>query len=188
MPRDGWIAKVGFNEALGLTSTKRTNGRLMGSVTKYIPVLKKSTLLVGAKGGLEVHGHDMPEVMAFRLGGPYTIRGYKMNGVGSGESFIMASTELQTPLPFTDRCKFDIIKNLRFAFFVDAGRVFEPTLTSTLYDRPLSAISVGVGLRVNIPGMHTISVDYGLPLTNTGRYSSQHGYFTFGTGGLYDSY
>ena len=188
MPRDGWLAKIGFNESLGLTSTKRTNGRLMGSVTKYIPILKKSTLLVGAKGGLKVHGNNMPEVMAFRLGGPYTIRGFKMNGVGTGESFVMASTELQTPLPFTDRCKFDIIKNLRFAFFVDAGKVFDPTLSSTLYDRPLSAITVGAGLRINIPGMHTITVDYGLPLTHTGKYSSQKGYFTFGTGGLYDSY
>lgn len=188
MPREGLVAKANFIEALGLTSTKRTNGRLMGSITKYIPVAKKSTLLVGAKGGLKVHGKNMPEVMAFRLGGPYTIRGFKMNGVGSGESFIMASTELQTPIPFMDKIKYDFFKNLRFAFFVDAGRVFDPTITSTLYDRPLSAITAGVGLRINIPGMSTITVDYGLPLTNTGHYSSQHGYFTFGTGGLYDSY
>ena len=188
MPREGWIANANFIESLGVSSTRRTNGRLIGGVTRYIPIAQKSTLLVGAKGGLKIHGNDMPEVMAFRLGGPYTIRGFRMNGVGSGETFAMASTELQTPLPFLDRCKYDIFKNLRFAFFADAGRVFEPTLTSTLYDRPLSAITMGVGLRINIPGMSTIAIDYGIPLTNTGRYSSQKGYFTFGTGGLYDSY
>lgn len=188
MPREGLIAKANFVESLGLTSTKRTNGRLLGSITKYIPIAKKSTLLVGAKGGLKVHGNNMPEVMAFRLGGPYTIRGFRMNGVGSGESFVMASTELQTPIPFMDKIKYDFFKNLRFAFFVDAGRVFDPTITSTLFDRPLSAITVGAGLRINIPGMSTITVDYGVPLTHTGQYSSKHGYFTFGTGGLYDSY
>ncbi len=188
MPREGLEAKANFMEAIGLNSTKRSNGRLIGAVNKYIPFAKKSTLLIGAKGGVKVHGHDMPEVMAFRLGGPYTIRGFKMNGVGTGESFIMATGEIQTPIPLLDRCKYDVIKNLRFAFFMDAGRIFDPTITSKLYDRPLSAITMGVGLRIHIPGMNTISVDYGLPLTHTGRYASNHGYFTFGTGGLYDSY
>lgn len=188
MPRKGLIAKANFIESLCVNSTKRTNGRAVGSVTQYIPIAEKSTLLIGAKGGIKVHGSDMPEFMAFRLGGPYTIRGFKMNGVGTGESFIMGSAELQTPIPFMDRIKYDFFKNLRFAFFVDAGRVFEPTISSTLYDRPLNAISIGAGLRINIPGMSTISIDYGLPLTHTGKYSSKHGYFTFGTGGLYDSY
>jgi len=188
MPREGLIAKANFVESFGITDTKRTNGRFIGSITKYIPIAQKSTLLIGAKGGVKVHGKDMPEVMAFRLGGPYTVRGFKMNGVGTGESFAMASAELQTPIPYMDRLKYNFFKNLRFAFFVDAGKVFDPTISSTLFDRPLSAITAGVGLRINIPGMSTISIDYGLPLTNTGKYSSQHGYFTFGTGGLYDSY
>jgi len=29
-----------------------------------------------------------------------------------------------------------------------------------------------------------MSIDYGLPLINPGNYGSEHGYFTFGTGGL----
>ena len=188
MPREGLIAKANFIESFSLSNSRHTNGKLIGSITKYIPIAKKSTLLISAKGGYKVHGESMPEVMAFRLGGPYTIRGFRMNGVGSGESFVMASTELQTPIPFMDKVKYDFFKNLRFAFFVDAGKVFEPTITSTLYDRPLSAVTAGVGLRINIPGMSTITVDYGIPFTHTGRYNSKHGYFTFGTGGLYDSY
>ena len=43
--------------------------------------------------GVKVHGDNMPEVMAYRLGGPYTISGFRMNGVGSGESFVMGSAE-----------------------------------------------------------------------------------------------
>lgn len=188
MPRDGLIAKASFMESIGVDNIHNSSGRLAGSLTKYIPVFEKSTLIIGAKGGIKVHGDDMPEVMAFRLGGPYTIRGFRMSGVGSGDSFLMGSVELQTPIPFMDRFKYEVLKNLRFAFFMDAGKIWDPTITSTLYDRPCSAITAGVGLRVNIKGMGPIAVDFGLPLTNVGHYNKQHGYFTFGTGGLYDSY
>lgn len=187
MPRDGIIAKASFMEAFSPASIKRTNGRLVGGITKYTPVFKDSTLAIGAKGGIKVHGDEMPEVMAFRLGGPYTVRGFKMNGVGSGEAFLMGSAELQTPIPFFDKFKYDVLKNMRFAFFVDAGRVFDPTITSTLFDRPMSAITAGVGLRVYIPGMGPISIDYGVPFTNPGKYGSKGGCFTFGTGGIYDN-
>ena len=131
---------------------------------------------------------EMPEVMAYRLGGPYSIRGFKMSGVGTGNAYAMASAELATPIPFIDKLKINFLDNIRFTMFVDAGKIFDPTITSKLYDRPNSAISAGVGLRVNIPGMGPISVDYGLPLTHVGKYNSKHGYFTFGTSGMYDSY
>ena len=182
------MARASFVESLAVDNIKQTNGRLQGSVTKYIPVFKKSTVLIGAKGGIKVHGKEMPEVMAFRLGGPYSIRGFRMSGVGTGDAYLMGSTELQTPIPFMDRFKYDVLKNLRFAFFIDAGKMWDPTITSKLYDRPNSAITIGVGLRVNIPVLGPISVDYGLPLTHVGEYNSKNGYFTFGTGGLYDSY
>ena len=188
MPRDGLVAQANFIESLCVGNIRNTSGRLAGNVTKYIPVFEKSTLTIDARGGIKVHGDDMPEVMAFRLGGPYSIRGFRMNGVGSGNSFLMGSVELQTPIPLMDRFKYDVLKNLRFAFFVDAGKIWDTTITSQLYDRPNAAITAGVGLRINIPGLGPIAIDYGLPLTNVGKYNKQHGYFTFGTGGLYDSY
>ena len=133
---------------------------------------------------MKIHGDDMPEIMAYRLGGPYSIRGFRMHGVGSGESFVMGSAELATPLPWSDKLKWDFIKKMRLTFFVDAGKVFDPTISNVLYDRPLHAITAGVGLRLYIPGMGPISVDYGLPLLNPGNSGSEHGYFTFGTGGM----
>ena len=181
-PRNGIIAQAKFLEAIGIEDFKQTNGRIMGSVSKYFPVGEKSSFSLTAKGGIKVHGDEMPEVMAFRLGGPYTIRGFKMNGVGTGDSFIMGSAELATPVPFVDRLKWDFIKTLRITFFVDAGKVYDPTIASVLYDRPLGAISAGVGLRIYIPNVGPISVDYGIPLTNPGDYGSKNGYFTFGTG------
>lgn len=187
MPRNGMIAKASFNEAVGISRIKNTNGRLAGKITKYIPLFKKSSLALTARAGLKVHGDNMPEVMAFGLGGPYTIRGFRMNGVGTGNSFVMGSAEIQTPIPFFDRFKYDILKNMRFAVFADAGKVFSPTISAKLYDRPLSAISAGIGLRIYIPGVGPISIDYAVPFTHVGAYNHRGGYFTFGTSGLYDN-
>jgi hypothetical protein len=33
-----------------------------------------------------------------------------------------------------------------------------------------------------------MSIDYGLPITNPGKNGSEHGYFTFGSGGLNGMY
>ncbi len=188
IPREGVVAQARFTESLGISDFNHTNGRLSGAVTRFLPVFKKSSLALTAKAGVKVHGEDMPEVMAYRLGGPYSIRGYRMNGVGSGDSFLMGSAELATPLPFTDKLKWDFIKKMRLTFFVDAGKVFDPTITSTLYDRPLHAITAGIGLRMYIPGIGPMSIDYGIPITNPGHNGSEHGYFTFGAGGMNGMY
>ena len=184
LPREGIIAQAQFNEAIGISNFKHTTGRLNGAVTRFYPVFKKSTVSLTGKAGIKVHGDHMPEIMAYRLGGPYSIRGFRMHGVGAGESFVMGSAEFATPLPLSDRLKWDFIKKMRLTFFVDAGEVFNPTISNVLYDRPLHAITAGIGLRVNIPGIGPMSIDYGLPLINPGSYGSEHGYFTFGAGGL----
>ena len=183
-PRHGVLASIRYEEAFGLDKFGQTTGRLTGMAKKYYPVGKKSSLTLIGRGGLKVHGDNMPEVMAYRLGGPYTIRGYRVNGVGTGTSFIMGTAELATPIPFVDRLKVNFLKNLRITFWVDAGSVFNPTISSTLYDRPLHAITAGVGLKINMPGMGPLSLDYGIPLTNSGPNGSKHGYFTFGAGDM----
>ncbi len=184
IPREGILAQAQFNEAIGVSDFNHTNGRLSGSVTRFFPVFKKSSISLTGRAGIKVHGDDMPEIMAYRLGGPYSIRGFRMNGVGAGDSFLMGSAELATPLPWVDRLKWDFVKKMRLTFFVDAGKVFDPVSSNILYDRPLHAISAGVGLRMYIPGIGPMSIDYGLPLINPGNYGSENGYFTFGTGGL----
>ena len=183
-PRHGALASVRFEEAFGLDGFAKTNGRLTGMAKRFIPIAKKSSLTFTGRAGLKVHGSQMPEVMAYRLGGPYTDRGYKVNGVGTGTSFIMGSAELATPIPFVDRLKVNFLQNLRLTFWVDAGRVFNPTISSTLYDRPLQAITAGFGLKINMPGIGPLSVDYGFPITNPGPNGSPHGYFTFGVGDM----
>ena len=183
-PRHGALASVRYEEAFGLDGFGKTNGRLTGMAKRYVPIAKKSSLTFTGRGGIKIHGSNMPEVMAYRLGGPYTIRGYKVNGVGTGTSFIMGSAELATPIPFVDRLKVGFLQNLRITFWVDAGAVFNPTIASTLYDRPLRAITAGVGLKINMPGVGPLSIDYGFPLTNCGPNGNKNGYFTFGAGDM----
>ena len=182
--RKGTMASIRFDEELGIIDFDKTHGKLTGMVKQYIPVGKKSSLSFTAKGGGKIHGDNMPEVMAYRLGGPYTIRGFKMSGVGTGDAFIMGSAEFATPIPFLDRTRINFLNNLRFTVWADAGKIFNPSVTDQIYDRPLYAVSAGIGLKLYIPGMGPLSIDYGIPLTNPGDNGSRSGYFTFGVGDI----
>ena len=181
-PRNGVLANLRLDEALDLDGFDNTYGKLTGSIKKYVPIGKKSSLSFLARAGGKLNG-DMPEVMAYRLGGPYSIRGFRMSGVGTGDSFVMGSMELATPIPFMDKLKVQFLDNVRMTFFVDAGKIFNPTISDVIYDRPMQAITSGVGLKVYIPGMGPLSIDYGVPIVNPGD-SGSKGYFTFGVGDM----
>ena len=183
--RRGTMASLRFDEEIGLDGFEKTHGKLTGMIKQYVPVGRKSSLSFTAKGGGKIHGDEMPDVMAYRLGGPYTIRGFKMSGVGTGDAFVMGSAEFATPIPFVDRIqKIKFLNNIRFTIFVDAGKIFNNTISDTLYDRPGYAITAGVGLKLYIPGMGPLAIDYGIPLTNPGSNGNKNGYFTFGVGDL----
>lgn len=107
-----------------------------------------------------------------------------MSGVGTGNAFVMGSAEFATPIPFMDRTRIAFLNNLRFTVWMDAGKVFDGTVSDTIYDRPMYAVSAGVGLKVFIPGMGPLSIDYGFPLTHSGKNGPDNGYFTFGVGDL----
>ncbi len=186
--RKGTLASLRFSEDIGLIDFDKTHGKLQGMVKQYIPVGKKSSFSVMAKAGGKIHGDNMPDVMAYRLGGPYTVRGFKMSGVGTGDAFIMGSAEFATPIPFLDRTRLakrvKFLDNVRLTAWMDAGKIFDSTLADTLYDRPGYAVSAGVGIKLYIPGMGPLSIDYGIPLTNPGENGNKNGYFTFGVGDL----
>jgi outer membrane protein assembly factor BamA len=181
-PRNGVIVNARFDEALDVTGFENSYGKLTGSIKKYVPIGKKSSLSFLAKAGGKTWG-EMPEVMAYRLGGPYSIRGYRMSGVGTGNAFFMGSAELATPIPFADRLKVKFLDNVRMTFFLDGGQIYNKNASDIIYDRPMQAVSAGVGLKVYVPGVGPLSVDYGIPITNPGATGSS-GYFTFGVGDM----
>ncbi|MCR5260991.1 MAG: BamA/TamA family outer membrane protein [Candidatus Gastranaerophilales bacterium] len=183
-PRDGLVANIRFTENLGLNDFGSTHGTLTGGVRKYIPVMTKSALSITARAGGTIHG-DIPEVMAFRLGGPYSVRGYKMSSIGTGNSYVMGSVELTTPLFFLDRIKkLKFLDNVKFAVFADAGKLFNTTVSDVIYNRPGYGVAIGAGIKVYVPGVGPLSIDYGYPLTNVGDGNSK-GAFTFGIGDLF---
>ena len=184
MPREGVFANVRFEEHLALDGFENTFGKLSGGIKKYYPVAKKSSVSLAFRAGGKIHG-DMPEVMAYRLGGPYTVRGFRMSGIGTGSGFMMGQAEFQTPIPFVDRIsQAKFLDNIRLAAWVDAGEIYGSTVTNTIYNRPLHAITAGVGLRVFVPGMGPLSIDWGYPLTGVPDGTSK-GAFTFGVGEFY---
>lgn len=182
-PRNGVLANLIFNESLNVSDFNNSFGKLTGSVKRYVPIGKKSSLSFMARGGDKLWG-NMPEVMQYRLGGPYSIRGYQMSAVGTGDGFLMGSVELATPIPLLDRLKVSFLDNVRMTFFVDAGKMFGGNVSDIIYDRPMQAITAGVGLKVYVPGVGPLSIDYGIPLTNPGASGSRNGYFTFGVGDM----
>ena len=184
LPRKGVFANVRFDEMVAVDEFDNTFGKVSAGIKKYYPVAKKSSFSVAFRAGGKVHG-DMPEVMAYRLGGPYTVRGFRMSGIGTGSGFMMGQAEFQTPIPFIDRltdAKF--LDNIRIATWVDAGQIYGSTVTNTIYNRPLHAITAGVGVRVCVPGVGPLSIDWGYPLTGVPDGTSK-GAFTFGVGEFY---
>ena len=184
-PRHGSIANIRLDQSFGILDFEKTHARATATIKKYFPLMKKSSISLMARGGGKIYGSEMPEVFGYRLGGPYTIRGFKMSEVGTGEAFMMASAEVQTPFLFFDRIeKLPFLKNIKLAFFMDAGQVFNSYATDSIYNRPLKAITAGIGARIFIPGLGPLNVDWGVPLTNVGE-GNKRGAFTFSIGDMY---
>ena len=181
-PRHGVVARISLEEALSIAGAG-SYGKLEGVIKKFIPAGRKSSIVLTARAGGNLNG-NIPEFAMYNLGGPYTIRGFNISEVGTGDGFMMGSVEYRTPIPFIDRLTSNsFINNIRLAAFVDAGKIFNQSLGDELYDRPGYAITAGAGIRIFIPGLGPINLDYGFPLTNTAG-SRSNGFFTFGMGDM----
>jgi len=181
---DGWYASANFREYFAISGSSETFGKTKISARKFFPLGKKSTFTLAGKVGTKVIG-SIPEFEAFRLGGPYTIRGFREGDVGIGEGFVMASAEFRTPVPLLDKfLSYKILKDLRLAFFFDAGTLFNETITNNLYNYPGNALSIGAGVIAPLPYLGPIRFDYGYPLTSVGV-GNKRGRFTFGIGDRY---
>ena len=181
--RHGVLARATLEENIGIGT--KSFGKLHGSLKRFIPLGKKSSVVLTARAGGKIHG-TMPEFANYSLGGPYTIRGFNISEVGVGDGYMLGSAEVRVPIPFIDRLTSNtFLNNLRIAGFVDAGTLFNRSIGSKVYDKPGHAISAGVGLRIFIPGLGPINLDYGIPLTNTHAVNRKGGFFTFGMGEMY---
>lgn len=119
--------------------------------------------LLGQAGVVDSYGDsDRTHIWdRFFLGGAYTLRGYKYRHVGprdsldepmGGNTFWMASAEYSIP----------IIERVRIAAFYDIGVVNEDA-----YDFDVSGVAddAGIGLRIDIPQMGPMRLDYAFPIS-----------------------
>lgn len=141
------------------------------NISKFIPIGKDNTLAMNVQGGTGVGG--MPQFSQYRLGGWNGIRGYRMfSDLGTGTGMLMATAELRMKIPMPKMSPSSkagavvnaVQKNTKFVLFADAGGVGGGGIFNSLYARSAMGASVGVGLRMNLPYVGPIRIDYGLPL------------------------
>ena len=156
----------------------------------YFPGLMKGDVIeivgrVGIAGSIS--GGDVPFYDAYYLGGIYSLRGYKFRNVSprdppaygvtvnepiGGDSVWFSSAEYSIPIVEKEGGV-----GVRVAAFYDVGAVGTGTTTfSTVFDD-----DVGLGLRINIPHMGPLRLDYGIPITHD-QYNSGAGQFQFSAG------
>ncbi|HPU75164.1 MAG TPA: BamA/TamA family outer membrane protein [Bacillota bacterium] len=102
----------------------------------------------------------LPEQERFRLGGAETVRGYKYGDM-QGDRMALANAEY----------RFRITKGLQGVVFCDAGQAWNAEDAFTLQN---TKIGYGVGVRVSVPVLGLIRIDYGIA---EGRGQA---YFSFG--------
>ncbi|MBI4533330.1 MAG: BamA/TamA family outer membrane protein [Candidatus Melainabacteria bacterium] len=167
-PTKGTLAKLTASPSLGLTGGGFA--KLGASVSKYVPVSKDATLAFGVQGGTSLG--PMPQFAQYRLGGWNGVRGYRaFSDLGSGSSMLMASAEMRFKLPIagagSSAIATAIQKNVKGTFFVDAGQVTGNSLVNSFFQRSTLGASVGLGLRIRVPMVGMVRLDYGLPLVSS---------------------
>ncbi len=160
----------------------------------YFPGLFKGHVIeAGGRAGIadSLQGGDVPFYDRYYLGGMYSMRGYQFRDVGprdpnlgnlsypymanepiGGDNYWFGSVEYSLPIFEKEGGV-----ALRFALFYDIGAVGSSpyTFQSSYSD------NWGVGLRLNIPHLGPLRLDYGIPITHD-QYNSGNGQFQFGVG------
>ena len=152
---------------------------------------KGHVIQVGGRGGVtdSLEGGDVPFYDRYYLGGMYSLRGFKYRNISPREPFdptapyvptepIGGNTSwfgsLEYSVPIFEK---DGGVGLRFALFYDIGAVDPASYSfSTSYSD-----NWGLGMRLNIPHLGPLRLDYGIPISHD-QYNSSSGQFQFNVG------
>ncbi len=177
-PSQGWLNTVNTRFALGIQNNSYAT--VTANLRRYLRVTDSVTLAVNAQGGSAMAG-NVPDFNRFQLGGPYTVRGFQMSGIGIGEDYALGSAELRARIPYLKRFKkmpfYDMVQ---LALFTDAGVLSRESQTNSIFHRPGYGASVGGGIRMNIPAVGPLRIDWATPITGGSSYQTMH--FNFGVG------
>jgi outer membrane protein insertion porin family len=179
-PTRGMLARVTASPSVGLGGAFMKAGV---NVSNYIPITKETVFATNFQAGTSMG--NVPGFAQYSLGGFNGIRGYRQfSDLGLGSNMLMARAELRhsLPLPKTDNKAINMIKKrVKVALFTDAGQVTGSNTYNNLLARNSQAASVGVSLRMNLPMVGSVRVDYGYPLLST-LLGSRTPRITFGFG------
>ncbi|HEY9776768.1 MAG TPA: BamA/TamA family outer membrane protein [Planktothrix sp.] len=167
-PTEGTLARISATPSLGLTNASVL--KLGASVSQYIPLPMQTTLALNTQAGTS-YG-NMPQFMMYNLGGFNGIRGYRQfTDLGIGTGLLMGSAEIRGHMPFLRRSDNKYAKlvdrHIKWDIFSDAGQVVGNGTSDSLFSRSAMGASVGVGVRVNLPMIGVVRLDYGFPLLNS---------------------
>ena len=156
----------------------------------YFPGLLKGHVIeaVGRTGVADsLQGGDVPFYDRYYLGGLYSLRGFKFRNVAprqaptpgvtttepiGGDTYWFSSYEYSVPVFEKDGGV-----SLRFALFYDIGCVDAQSYSYSLN----YSDDWGLGMRLNIPHLGPLRLDYGIPMKHD-QYNSSSGQFQFGVG------
>lgn len=164
--KKGSYMRASAGPSIGLNGASFAKFNLTAS--KYVPLPKGFTLATNVQGGTSVGG--IPQFAQYRLGGWNGLRGYRQfSDLGTGTAMLMATAEVRHALPFTGNSKIGqmVNKHVQAAAFFDVGQVTGNGLSNGLLARSNVGASVGLGLRLKVPMVGLVRLDYGLPLISS---------------------
>ncbi len=167
-PTKGTLLRVSTSPSLGLASA--SFAKLGASASKYIKINESMTLATNLQGGTSIG--NMPQFAQYYMGGWNGVRGYRaFTDLGTGTSMLMTTAEIRTRLPFLSSMDSKVAKvidqHVKGVFFFDAGQVSGNSLTNSLLSRSYLGAAVGVGVRLKVPMLGMIRLDYGFPLISS---------------------
>jgi outer membrane protein insertion porin family len=158
----------------------------------YFPGLFKGHVIeaVGRTGIADsLQGGDVPFYDRYYLGGLYSLRGFKFRNIAPRQSYDPETPNVATEPIGGDTywfgsCEYSIPifekeggVSLRYALFYDIGCV---DAASYSYSMNYSD-DWGMGIRLNIPHLGPLRLDYGIPMKHD-QYNGSGGQFQFGVG------
>jgi len=167
-PTRGTLIRLSASPSLGLTNSSFV--KLGISASKFVTVNNAVTLATNVQAGTIMGG--VPQFGMLNLGGMNGIRGYRsFTDLGMGTGMLMGTAEIRTKLPFLTHSDSKAVRaignHVKGTFFFDAGQVVGNNTTNSVLGRSNIGASVGVGVRVNVPMIGLVRIDYGLPLLSS---------------------
>lgn len=145
----------------------------------------------GRGGVVETYGSLSGEIVPlfdrFFMGGVGSLRGYKFRDIGprkesSNQPGVFEPVGGNTSWFGSVEYSIPIIERLRFALFYDIGNVYAKSFSFGLEEgQEFYNDNWGFGVRLNIPRLGPLRLDYGIPVTHD-RFTNGKGRFQFGVG------